>query len=42
MSSFVERVVGAARLDARVYEEVEADPDALARRCSSSPARRSR
>ena len=29
MASFVERVVGAARLDARVYEEVEADATAL-------------
>jgi hypothetical protein len=29
MASFVERVVGAARLDARVYEEVEADPTAM-------------
>jgi len=29
MSSFVDRVVGAARLDARVYEEVEADPSAM-------------
>jgi hypothetical protein len=28
MSSFVDRVVGAARLDARVYEEVEADTGA--------------
>lgn len=28
MSSFVDRVVGAARLDARVYEEVEADTNA--------------
>lgn len=28
MASFVDRVVGAARLDARVYEEVEADPTA--------------
>jgi hypothetical protein len=29
MASFVERVVGAARLDARVYEEIEADPTAM-------------
>ena len=29
MASFVERVVGAARLDARVYEEVEADTTAM-------------
>jgi hypothetical protein len=29
MASFVERVVGAARLDARTYEEIEADPTAL-------------
>ena len=29
MASFVERVVGAARLDARTYEEVEADPTAM-------------
>jgi hypothetical protein len=29
MSSFVDRVVGAARLDARVYEEVEADAGAM-------------
>jgi len=29
MASFVERVVGAARLDAKVYEEVEADPTAM-------------
>jgi hypothetical protein len=28
MSSFVDRVVGAARLDARIYEEVEADKTA--------------
>jgi hypothetical protein len=28
MSSFVDRVVGAARLDARVYEEIEADTTA--------------
>jgi hypothetical protein len=28
MSSFVDRVVGAARLDARIYEEVEADTGA--------------
>jgi hypothetical protein len=29
MASFVERVVGAARLDAKVYEEVEADTTAM-------------
>ena len=29
MASFVERVVGAARLDARIYEEVEADTTAM-------------
>jgi hypothetical protein len=29
MASFVERVVGAARLDAKAYEEIEADPTAL-------------
>ena len=29
MSSFVDRVVGAARLDARVYEDVEADTGAM-------------
>ena len=29
MASFVERVVGAARLDARVYEEIEADATAM-------------
>jgi hypothetical protein len=29
MASFVDRVVGAARLDARIYEEVEADPTAM-------------
>ena len=29
MASFVDRVVGAARLDARTYEEVEADPTAM-------------
>jgi hypothetical protein len=29
MASFVERVAGAARLDARVYEEVEADTTAM-------------
>ena len=29
MASFVERVVGAARLDARIYEEVEADASAI-------------
>jgi hypothetical protein len=29
MASFVERVVGAARLDAKIYEEVEADPTAM-------------
>ena len=29
MATFVERVVGAARLDARVYEQIEADPTAL-------------
>ena len=29
MASFVDRVVGAARLDAKVYEEVEADPAAM-------------
>ena len=29
MASFVERVVGAARLDAKAYEEIEADPAAL-------------
>ena len=29
MASFVERVVGAARLDARTYEEVEADTTAM-------------
>jgi hypothetical protein len=29
MASFVERVIGAARLDAATYEEVEADPGAL-------------
>jgi len=29
MASFVDRVVGAARLDARTYEEVEADPAAM-------------
>jgi hypothetical protein len=29
MASFVDRVVGAARLDAMVYEEVEADPTAM-------------
>ena len=29
MASLVERVVGAARLDARTYEEIEADPTAL-------------
>ena len=29
MASFVERVVGAARLDAKTYEEVEADPTAM-------------
>ena len=29
MASFVERVVGVARLDAKVYEEVEADPTAM-------------
>jgi hypothetical protein len=28
MSRFVDRVVGAARLDAKVYEEIEADPGA--------------
>ena len=29
MASFVERVVGAARLDAKMYEEVEADTTAM-------------
>jgi hypothetical protein len=29
MASFVDRVVGAARLDAKVYEEVEADASAM-------------
>ena len=29
MASFVDRVVGAARLDAKVYEEIEADPSAM-------------
>jgi hypothetical protein len=29
MTSFVGRVVGAARLDSRIYEEVEADPTAI-------------
>ena len=29
MASFVDRVVGAARLDARTYEEIEADPTAM-------------
>lgn len=29
MASFVERVVGAARLDPRIYEEVEADSSAM-------------
>jgi len=29
MASFMERVIGAARLDAATYEEVEADPSAL-------------
>jgi len=29
MASFVERAIGAARLDAATYEEVEADPSAL-------------
>jgi hypothetical protein len=29
MASFVDRVVGAARLDAKVYEEIEADPTAM-------------
>lgn len=29
MASFVERAIGAARLDAATYEEVEADPGAL-------------
>jgi len=29
MASFVERVVGAARLDAKIYEEVEADATAM-------------
>jgi hypothetical protein len=29
MASFVERAIGAARLDAATYEEVEADPTAL-------------
>jgi hypothetical protein len=29
MASFVERVVGAARLDAKVYEEIEADTTAM-------------
>jgi hypothetical protein len=29
MASFVERVVGAARLDAKIYEEVEADSTAM-------------
>jgi hypothetical protein len=29
MASFVDRVVGAARLDAKVYEEVEADTSAM-------------
>jgi hypothetical protein len=29
MSSFMDRVVGAAKLDVRTYEEVEADPNAL-------------
>ena len=29
MASFVDRVVGAARLDAKVYEEVEADTTAM-------------
>ena len=29
MARFVDRVVGAARLDAKVYEEIEADPSAM-------------
>jgi Yip1 domain len=29
MASFTERIVGAARLDTRIYEEVEADPNAM-------------
>jgi hypothetical protein len=29
MASFVDRVVGAARLDPKIYEEVEADPTAM-------------
>ena len=29
MASFLDRAVGAARLDARTYEEVEADPTAM-------------
>ncbi len=29
MASFVQRVIGAARLDAATYEEVEADPGAM-------------
>jgi len=29
MASFIERMVGAARLDVKTYEEVEADPGAL-------------
>jgi len=29
MASFVERVVGAARLDAKIYEDIEADPTAM-------------
>jgi hypothetical protein len=29
MASFTERIVGAARLDTRIYEEVEADPRAM-------------
>ena len=29
MASFVDRLVGAARLDAKTYEEVEADPTAM-------------
>ncbi|HKJ95528.1 MAG TPA: YIP1 family protein [Gammaproteobacteria bacterium] len=29
MSTFTERMIGAARLDAAIYEEVEHDPDAI-------------
>jgi len=29
MASFVDRLVGAARLDAKTYEEIEADPTAM-------------